>query len=169
MAEIAPQVHEPDAGHGASRNVIAFDDDHKFDPFRLLLNARLCELLTAHHRVAPESLVYYQFKCQLPKSVRPPRQEGHLMHLLYYWRGDNDADAGENGLVTFATGGTCANPTGTTTLATHPLTTLTWQSNTVPLPASLNNTVFFARFFAGTNAGTESFRVDGLTYTGTSI
>jgi hypothetical protein len=92
------------------------------------------------------------------------------LQIGYYWRGDSNADAADFGQVSYATGGTCASPTGLATPGSHPLTsTSTWQSNTLNLPPSLNNTTFFVRFFSGGNSGTESFRVDGVQLTGTPI
>lgn len=90
--------------------------------------------------------------------------------LKYYWRGDGDADAGETGSVKYFTGGTCAAPTGVVNLASHALTTTSWSSQqTINLPGSLDNTTFFVRFTADSNGGNESFRVDGISLTGTPI
>lgn len=87
--------------------------------------------------------------------------------MKYYWRGDSDADPGENGSVQYYTGGTCASPTGLVTLASHPLTTTSWSAQqSINLPGALNNTTFFVRFSQGANAGTESFRVDGVDVSG---
>lgn len=88
--------------------------------------------------------------------------------LKYYWRGDSGADAGETGSVKYFTGGTCAAPTGVVTLVSHPLTTFAaWSPlETINLPALLDNTTFFIRFTADSNNGNESFRVDGITITG---
>jgi predicted ribosomally synthesized peptide with SipW-like signal peptide len=91
------------------------------------------------------------------------------LSISYYWRGDSDADVGDEGLASYFTGGTCAEPTGLSSPGVHPLTTTTWQYNTINLPDTLDNTIFFIRFFAGTNQGSESFRIDGVTLTGTSI
>lgn len=90
------------------------------------------------------------------------------LQLKYYWRGDSSADPGDDATVQVYTGGTCASPTGVVNLATHPLTTTTWSAlQTVNLPGSFDNTVFFVRFIQG--AGNESFRVDGVSLTGSPI
>lgn len=90
--------------------------------------------------------------------------------LKYYWRGDSDAEAGDAGSVRYYTGGTCASPTGEVSLASHPLTTTSWSVlQSINLPPALNNTSFFVRFTADTNTGNESFRVDGISMTGTPI
>lgn len=92
------------------------------------------------------------------------------LQIKYYWRGDNDADAGDTGTIKFYTGGTCVAPSGEVVAATlsHDLTQFAaWSSlQTVNLPASLDNSTFLIRFASETNAGTESFRVDGVTLTG---
>jgi hypothetical protein len=87
--------------------------------------------------------------------------------LKYYWRGDSDADPGETGSVQYYTGGTCASPTGLVSLTSNDLTVTSWSSQqSVNLPAALNNTTFFIRFASNTNAGTESYRVDGVDVSG---
>lgn len=90
----------------------------------------------------------------------------HSLELFYFWRGDSDAEAGDSGIVEYATGGTCVSPTGLATLATHPLTTTTWQSNTVALPALLDGSTFFLRFRNGANTAGEDLRIDGVNLTG---
>src|SRR3989344_3086539 len=90
--------------------------------------------------------------------------------LQYYWRGDNDAEVPDAGLVQYFTGGTCAAPTGLVQLASHSLTSLVWSPlQSINLPLALDNTSFFIRFESFTGAGTESFRVDGVTITGAPI
>lgn len=90
--------------------------------------------------------------------------------LNYYWRGDSDAEVGDAGSIRYYTGGTCAAPTGEVSLVSHPLTTTSWSTlQAINLPPALNNTNFFIRFTADTNNGNESFRVDGISMTGTPI
>lgn len=89
--------------------------------------------------------------------------------LAYQWRGDTDAESGDNGIVEYATGGTCASPTGLTNLATHSLTTTTWQNNSINLPPALNNTTFLLRFRVSSSQSNEDFRVDGVSLTGVAI
>lgn len=98
------------------------------------------------------------------------------MVLEYYWRGDLGADDGETGSVHYFTSGTCAAPGPLTTLATYELddgdnnVAEPWSSLvTHNLPNTLDNTTFFIRFTADSNSGNESFRVDGIRITGTSI
>lgn len=92
--------------------------------------------------------------------------------LKYYWRGDIDAEDNEYGFVEYATGGTCAAPTGLTTLATHELDdgntgTSSWSAlQSIGLPGSLNGTTFLLRFRDAANANDESFRIDGVSITG---
>lgn len=96
--------------------------------------------------------------------------------LEYYWRGDTDAKDEETGSIHYFTSGTCAAPGALTTLRSHELddgnnnATEPWSPlQMVNLPGALNNTTFFIRFTADTNAGTASFRLDGLNISGTSI
>ena len=97
------------------------------------------------------------------------------LQLKYYWRGDSQASDGETGSVRYFTSGTCAAPGAMTTLATHELNDNggalePWSAlQTINLPGSLNNSTFFIRFTADSNAGNESFRLDGITITGTPI
>lgn len=97
------------------------------------------------------------------------------LQLKYYWRGDSAASDGETGSVRYFTTGTCAAPGAMTTLATHELNDNggalePWSSQqTINLPGALNNTTFFIRFTADSNAGNESFRLDGISITGTAI
>jgi predicted ribosomally synthesized peptide with SipW-like signal peptide len=95
------------------------------------------------------------------------------LQLKYYWRGDMQAEDGETGSVKYATGGTCAAPTGPATLATHELDdgdnnlAEAWSPlQTINLPGSLDNTTFLLLFSADSNGGNESFRVDGVSLTG---
>jgi predicted ribosomally synthesized peptide with SipW-like signal peptide len=93
------------------------------------------------------------------------------LKLKYYWRGDSAGDVGADfGLVQVYTGGTCAAPTGTVQLASHDVSATSWSTlQTIGLPDSFDNTSFFIRFAASTNGGTESFRIDGVSLTGTPI
>lgn len=98
------------------------------------------------------------------------------LQLKYYWRGDTDAEDNETGSVKYATGGTCVSPTGVATVATHELddgnnnAAEAWSAlQTINLPGSLNNTSFLILFTADSNGGNESFRVDGITLTGSTI
>ncbi|MEK7660280.1 MAG: hypothetical protein AAB343_03700, partial [Patescibacteria group bacterium] len=91
------------------------------------------------------------------------------LNLSYAWRGDSDAEVGDNGIVEYATGGTCASPTGLATLATHPLTTILWQDSNIALPDILDNTTFLFRFRNTADTAGEDFRIDGVSLTGTSI
>lgn len=93
--------------------------------------------------------------------------------LKYYWRGDMQAEDGETGSVKVATGGTCASPTGTSTLAIHELDdgnndlAEPWSAlQSINLPGSLDNTSFLLLFSADSNGGNESFRIDGVSLTG---
>jgi hypothetical protein len=96
--------------------------------------------------------------------------------LKYYWRGDTDAEDNETGSVKYATGGTCAAPTGVTTLTTHELddgnnnASEAWSAlQNIGLPGALDNTTFLILFTADSNGGNESFRVDGVELTGLPI
>ncbi len=93
------------------------------------------------------------------------------LQLKYYWRGDSAGDAGADfGVVQVYTGGTCASPTGVTQLASHDVSVNSWSAlQTVNLPGALDNTSFFVRFAADTNGGTESFRIDGVSVTGSPL
>jgi hypothetical protein len=92
------------------------------------------------------------------------------LKLSYYWRGDSEADAGESGSIRFFTGGTCASPTGEVASSTNPLNPVgAWASNLINLPASLNNTAFLVKFTANSNGGNESYRLDGVTFTGNAL
>src|SRR3989344_5031007 len=69
--------------------------------------------------------------------------------LSYYWRGDEDTEGGETGLVQYFTGGTCATPVGgPTDLAAHNLTLIAaWSASNVVLPAALDGATFLLRFY----------------------
>lgn len=92
--------------------------------------------------------------------------------LSYYWRGDIHAEATDSGIVEYATGGTCASPTGLTPLKSHPLNTSTslWSLQNISLPAVLNNNnSWFIRFRVNSNVAgvnSEDFRVDGVSIAG---
>lgn len=96
--------------------------------------------------------------------------------LKYYWRGDAQANDGETGSVHYFTTGTCASPGSLTVLASHELDdgdnniVESWSPlQTINLPNTLNNSTFFIRFTADSNSGSESFRIDGVSLTGTTI
>jgi len=98
------------------------------------------------------------------------------LQLKYFWRGDTNAADNETGSIKYATGGTCASPTGVVTLAAHELddgnnnAVEPWSAlQTINLPGSLDNTTFFVLFTADSNAGSASFRVDGINLAGTPI
>ncbi len=95
------------------------------------------------------------------------------MVLKYLWLGDDSAEDGNSATITYATGGTCAAPTGVTTLATHELDDGTdggsaWSSEqSINLPGGLNGTSFFLRVVnADQDNSNEDFRVDGVSLTG---
>ena len=93
------------------------------------------------------------------------------LDLSYYWRGDDQAIGGDEGIVEYATGGTCAAPTGLTTITTHDLTDSTnppWHLNSEDVSV-LDNTSFLLRFRADTSGTDVDFRVDGVSLTGTTI
>ena len=93
-----------------------------------------------------------------------------LSQLSYYWRGDADAEDNENGVVEYKTSGNCNDGSGWTNLANHELdngntgitTWSTLQSVSVPSATTLN-----IRYRNNSNADNESFRIDGVSVTGT--
>jgi hypothetical protein len=93
------------------------------------------------------------------------------LQLKYYWRGDSAGDPGETGTWHIYSGGTCGAPIGEVASTTHALTTTVWSAlQTVNLPASLNNdSSIIIKFTANSNAGNESWRLDGISITGTAI
>ncbi len=93
----------------------------------------------------------------------------NTLTLSYLWRGDFNAESDDDGIVEYATGGTCASPTGLTTLVSHPLDTTTWQTNSINLPGALSNTSFFLRFRVNSSQPSEDFRIDGVSLTGVAL
>lgn len=87
--------------------------------------------------------------------------------LSYLWRGDTDAEAGDSGIIEYATSGTCAAPGAFTPLATHALNNTSWNSNSVNLPGALDNSSFLLRFRTSSSSTNEHFRIDGVNLTGT--
>lgn len=95
----------------------------------------------------------------------------HSLNLSYYWRGDEDTEGGETGLVEYFTGGTCPAPTGgPNNLAVHDLTaSASWTASAITLPAALDGATFLLRFYNNSSADDENFRVDDVVMTGTAI
>lgn len=94
------------------------------------------------------------------------------LSLSYYWRGDDDSLPGDEGIVEYATGGTCAAPTGLTTITTHDMTDATnppWVFDPSEDMSAVDNTAFLLRFRADTSGVDVDFRVDSVALTGTTI
>ena len=94
----------------------------------------------------------------------------HDLELSYYWRGEGVTapSPGDVGLAQYATGGTCAAPTGQTTVATHDLTDSDnppWKAHSVDLGA-VNNSSFLLFFRADTGSSNVDFRIDGVALSG---
>gem|GEM_PF-1404784 len=91
----------------------------------------------------------------------------NTLSLLYYWRGDQNAEPADTGLVQYKIGGACSDATGWTDLATHVLSPFSpWAGNAISLPGALNGTSFFIRFYNNSSADNENFRVDGISLVG---
>lgn len=94
------------------------------------------------------------------------------LELAYEWRSDDDATTGDVGYTQYATGGTCASPTGLTTVETHDLVRYTqgdpWEIHTEDLSA-LDNSSFLLFFRADTAGAGIDFRIDGIYINGATI
>jgi len=93
------------------------------------------------------------------------------LDLQYEWRGDDQATSGDVGYTQYATGGTCASPTGLTTLQTHDMTFTDnppWVTHNEDISA-LDNSVFYLIFLADTAGAGVDFRIDGVYVTGAPI
>ncbi len=91
--------------------------------------------------------------------------------LSYNWRGDNDAEGSDDGLVEYkATGSSCTSG-AFTNLKTHDLSVdSSWSTQSAfDLPDTLDNTTFKLRFRVDSSSDDEHFRVDGISITGDSI
>lgn len=93
--------------------------------------------------------------------------------LSYYWRGDDDAENDDQGIVEYIAGtGSCdINNNNFTNLKIHNLDIDNSWSNqsSFALPESLNNTTFRLRFRNVSSNNDEYFRVDGVLITGDVI
>ena len=90
------------------------------------------------------------------------------VNMSYYWRGDNDAEDGETGVVQYRIG-SCSGTSGWTTVASHELDdgntgNTSWVQNTgVSLPS---NSTLAIRLRVYSSQNDEHFRVDGIVITG---
>lgn len=93
------------------------------------------------------------------------------VELSYYWRGDNDAESNDHGIVEIRTtpGSSCTSSSGWTTLATHDLSQdNSWTTQSALTHAAMNNGSFALRFRVDSSNDDEHFRVDGISITGSS-
>ena len=95
----------------------------------------------------------------------------NTLSLKYYFKGDPEGEPSDNGLVQYATSGTCATATFITS-ATHSLDNPNngidegWSSlQSLGIP----NNATLIRILNNSNSADEHFRVDGLELTGTPI
>ncbi len=91
--------------------------------------------------------------------------------LAYHWRGDNDAESSDDGLVEYKTTDSSCSSGSFTNLKTHDLSLYgAWNTETAfDLPNSLDNTTFKLKFRVDSSSNDEHFRIDGISVTGDSI
>lgn len=92
------------------------------------------------------------------------------LQLSYYWRGDVDAETGDNGIVEYKTGGNCSDNSGWSQVQNHDMSNdVSWSNQPAfALPTNLGGSTFLLRFRAASSNSDEDFRVDGVSITGNS-
>jgi hypothetical protein len=93
------------------------------------------------------------------------------LQMSYYWRGDNNAEGSDDGIVEYKATGACSDAAGWTTLQNHDLSVSgSWTTQSIfALPGALDGTSFLIGYRADSNQNNEDFRVDGVTITGSFL
>src|SRR3989344_1396284 len=91
--------------------------------------------------------------------------------LSYHWRGDDDAESGDIGIVEFRTGPSTSacgsNSSAWTALQSHDLSEDgSWTTQAPFTNAGFDDETFLLRFKASSSADDEHFRVDGILVSG---
>ncbi len=87
------------------------------------------------------------------------------LQMSYFWRGDNDAESSDDGIVEVKDGsGSCEDTSGWITVQTHDLSIdNSWSTQSLfDLPSNLDNGSFRIRFRNNASNNDEYFRVDGI-------
>ena len=89
--------------------------------------------------------------------------------LSYQWRGDANAESGDNGIVEYKIGGDCDDG-GWSQIQNHDLSNdVSWSTqNAFSLPSSIESATFLIRFRSASSNSDEDFRVDGISISGNS-
>ncbi len=93
------------------------------------------------------------------------------LNLSYYWRGDDDAENDDRGILEYKAGSGSCDTSGFTSLQNYDLSIdNSWSTQSVfSLPGGLDNTIFRLRFRAVSSSNDEYFRIDKVIITGNLI
>ncbi len=90
------------------------------------------------------------------------------LEMSYYWRGDEDVDSGDYGIVEYKIGGDCSDSSEWITLQSHDMSLFAhWNQQSAFSISDLDHSTFWLRFRADSDKSKEDFRVDGVNITGT--
>jgi len=91
----------------------------------------------------------------------------HSLQMLYYWRGDNDAESSDRGIVEYKIGGNCSSVSGWNQFQSHDLSlSESWNTQSEFSISEVDSSSFLLRFRTDSNKDEEDFRVDGISITG---